>query len=88
MKHVITILSGLRAVGKAKRATFPVWVVLFILFLHAESSDIQSNSKDMLKAKRETLKAFDLISNNWNKGIRAIKHLEQFDTTQNEIMKL
>ena len=87
MKHTTGILPFLNITKGVKKASLPLWVIVFFLSTSTEKG-LQSNAQEVAKVKHETLQAFQLISINMNKGIQAIEHLNHYETTQNKIVKL
>ena len=86
MKNPISVLPPSLITGRVKKAIFPLWMVLFFLFGQPKQN-LQPSPKEIEKVKQETVEAFQLISNNLHRGIRAMEHLKHFKATQSKIMK-
>ncbi|MEM8846673.1 MAG: hypothetical protein AAGD17_06180 [Bacteroidota bacterium] len=86
MKNPISVLPPSVITGRVRKATFPIWLVLFLLFGHPEEN-LSLSQSEIAKAKKETVEAFQRISNNLQRGIQVIEHLKHFETTRNKIMK-
>ncbi|MEM9363723.1 MAG: hypothetical protein AAGA43_13880 [Bacteroidota bacterium] len=86
MKNPITVLPQLAFTRGVKKVSFPAWVFLFFLFAHPERNP-PPDQEEITKVRQETLKAFQLISNNLQRGLQAMEHLEHFEATRNKIVK-
>ena len=87
MKHTKGILPFLNITKGIKKASLPLWIMLFFLSTPNEKGS-QSNPKEVAQVKYETLQALQLISLNLQKGIQAMDHLNHYVTTQNKMVKL
>ncbi|MEM9076085.1 MAG: hypothetical protein AAGC43_03555 [Bacteroidota bacterium] len=86
MKHAKAIVPFLNFTKGVKKASLPLWTILFFLGTPTEQV-LQPNAKEVAKIKQETLQAFKLISINLQKGIQVMEHLKHFETTRNKVVK-